>query len=321
MIQAVLFILVGFTLLIISADKFIEGAASIADNTGMSKLMIGLTIVAFGTSAPEMLVSLLAAINGSDNIAVGNAIGSNITNIGLILGITVLLIPLPIQARLFKVDLPLLLMLTLITGGLLFDYHISLLESCLLLGLLIAYLFYLYRDSQKHPTDHQVDDEVDEFTGLSLPKAWAYFVVGLIVLVGSAQLLVSGAVDIARFFGVSELVIGVTIIALGTSLPELAASIGSARQGHYDITFGNIIGSNMFNLLVVLAMPGLVKSSQLDHAVLTRDYTTMLTLTSVLLILCFGLYKAKKRFGRVPGFLLIAIFGVYYAVLFSQILR
>ncbi len=317
MLLAIAYVIAGFALLIWSADKFIAGAASIADNSGMSKLMIGLTIVAFGTSAPEMLVSLLAAIDGSSDIAVGNAIGSNITNIGLVLGITAVLVTMPFRKRLLTIDLPLLFTAMLATGIILFDYKITLLESLVLLALLAGYLFYLYKEQSNQ--SEEINEEVDELTGLSTKKAWLYFVVGLIVLVGSAQLLVEGAIHIAHAFEIPELIIGVTVIALGTSLPELAASITSARQGHYDITFGNVIGSNIFNLLVVLAMPGLVSHNTLDSAVLTRDFLMMSILTGGFFLILLCLYLLKKPLGKSAGFLLLAGYAVYYAILFSQL--
>ncbi len=316
MLLATAFIIIGFALLIWSADKFIAGAASIADNSGMSKLMIGLTIVAFGTSAPEMLVSLLAALNGSNDIAVGNAVGSNITNVGLVLGVTAFFVSLSFKKRLISIDLPLLFVAMLAAGIVLFDYKITLVESLILAGLVVLYLFYLYKEQNKQPAD--IPDEVDELIGLSTKKAWGYFIVGLVVLVGSAQLLVKGAVDIATFFGISELVIGLTIVAIGTSLPELAASITSAKQGHHDITFGNIVGSNIFNLLVVLAMPGFVNLHPLDDAVLTRDFLTMTIITLLFFSLLIIHYLLKKPFGKVAGFLLLVPYALYYAFLFIQ---
>ena len=318
MTQAILSVLIGFALLIWSADKFIAGAASIASNSGMSKLMIGLTIVAFGTSAPEMLVSLLAALDGSNDIAVGNALGSNITNIGLVLGATGLIAAIPINVRLLKIDVPLLLAIMLVAGVILSDYKVTLIESLVLVSLLVLYLFYLYKQKDSSVEEDE-EDEVDEYTGLSTKKAWFYFFMGLIILVGSAELLVEGAVFIAKFYQIPELVIGVTIIALGTSLPELAASITSALRGHYDIAFGNVVGSNIFNLLVVMAMPGFVNPSSLDHAVFYRDYFSMVLITLGWFAMLLILYWLKRPFGKLCGFLLLGSYAVYYSVLFSQI--
>lgn len=319
MLLSVCFIILGFILLIWSADIFIQGAASIAANLGMSTLMIGLTIVALGTSAPEILVSFLAALEGSGDIAAGNAIGSNITNVGLVLGITALVAAIPVNKRLIRIDLPILFLVMLAAGAILYDYKITLPESLGLIVLLCLYIFFLYLNRDQGTVTTEDEEEVTALTGLKPFKAWLYFALGLIVLVGSAQLLVKGAVTIARIMEIPELVIGVTIIALGTSLPELAASVTGALKGHHDIAFGNVVGSNIFNLLVVLAMPGFVTSAPLDPAVLTRDFMTMLLLTLMLFIMLAFLCQKGKHFGKTAGLLLLSGYGVYYAIIFQQL--
>lgn len=318
MLLAIGFVLIGLIVLVWSADKFIAGAASIASSYGMSKMIIGLTIVAFGTSAPEMLVSLLAALNGSNDIAVGNALGSNITNIGLVLGATVMVCAIPIHPRLLKLDIPILFFVIFLATIILLDYKISLAEGLTLLFFLGIYILILFK--KKTLTPEEVKEELEEtesLIGLSQTKAWFYFVIGLVLLIGSADLLVRGAVTIAAFFGMPELIIGVTIVALGTSLPELAASMASAVKGHHDIAFGNIIGSNIFNILVVMAMPGLVNQNTLDSAVLSRDLTAMILITLVWFILMVIYYKKQKPFGKIGGSILLLGYIIYYISIFT----
>ena len=318
MVQAICFVLIGFVVLVWSSDKFIAGAASIASNYGMSKLLIGLTIVAFGTSAPEMLVSLVAALNGANDIAVGNALGSNITNVGLVLGITVMITTIPVNKRLIRFDLPILFFVMLVSTLILLDYKITFYESLILVFLLVAYFVILFRKKTIDPKEAADEiEETESLIGLPQVKAWLYFVFGLILLVASAELLVRGAVSIAEFLDVPELIIGVTIIALGTSLPELAASITSALKGHHEIAFGNVIGSNIFNLLVVLAMPGFVNRKPLAPAVLSRDITTMILITIAWFLLLLFYYKKRQKFGKLGGSILLAGYAAYYLVIFT----
>ncbi len=320
MIEAAAYIVFGLIALIWSADRFIAGAASIALNSGMAKLTIGLTIVAFGTSAPEIIVSLFAALDGSGNIAVGNALGSNITNVGLVLGVTALIAAIPVSRKILINELPVLFIVSLLAGYVLYDATIDRFDGLLLLTGLAGFMFYLYRKAVNATPEEDTDeDEVDQFTGLSNGKAWFNFALGLVVLLISAKFLVDGAVTIARAYEISELIIGLTIVAIGTSLPELAASVTSALRGHHEIAFGNVIGSNIFNLLVVMAVPGLVGTQQLDGAVFTRDYLAMMILTSLWALLMLSDYLRKKPFGRLAGSLLLATYAGYYVVLYTQL--
>ncbi|CAA0081340.1 Inner membrane protein YrbG [BD1-7 clade bacterium] len=319
-LEASLYILFGLIALVWSADRFISGAASIALNSGMSKLTIGLTIVAFGTSAPEIIVSMFAALDGSGGIAVGNALGSNITNIGLVLGATALIAAIPISRKVLIGELPVLFAVSLLAGFVLYDRQVDWYDSVLLFAGLGWFLFYLYRKQvNASPEEDTDEDEVDSLTGLSTSKAWMNFVIGLVVLLISAKFLVDGAVTIARVFEVPELIIGLTIVALGTSLPELAASVASALRGHHEIAFGNIIGSNIFNLLVVMAVPGLISPQPLDPSVFVRDYATMLGLTCLLAALMAFDYRRGKPFGKVAGSILLTAYVAYNVVLYIQL--
>ena len=321
MLFASIAIFLGFAALIWSADRFIAGAASLAFQWGMSKLLIGLTIVAFGTSAPEILVSLLASLDGAGGLAIGNALGSNITNVGLVLGITALVAAIPVTSKLLKAELPILILVMLLTAGVLYNFDINLIDSLLLTTGLLFFLIYLFKQQQKGNINEADEDqeEVEQLTSLSSKQAWISFIGGLIILLISAHVLVDNAVFIAKYLGISDLVIGLTVVAVGTSLPELAASVASARKGHHEIAFGNVIGSNIFNLLVVMAIPGFIQTETFDAAVFYRDYTAMVLLTALWIILMAVAIYRKKPFGRLAGILLLSSYIGYYVVLYQQL--
>ena len=310
-------IIVGFLILIWSADQFVAGAAAIARNLGLSPVIIGLTIVSIGTSAPEVLVSLAATMSGAGELAVGNAIGSNIANIGLVLGITATVSPLLVLQRTIRNELGLLLIVTATAGLLLGDGTLSPLDGWLMLAALVFTLLYMLRSQS---TDLELEAATDDETpaDTSLARAWLTFTLGLVLLIASSRLLVWGAVAAANALGVSELVIGLTVVAIGTSLPELAASITSALRGHSEIALGNVVGSNLFNLLAVLPIPGIFGPELLESQVMSRDYPLMMILT---LLLALALYLGGKRrlapaghayLGRITGVLLLTIYALYY---------
>lgn len=315
MIAATLAILAGFIALTWSADRFVEGAAATAKNWGISPLLIGLTVVSIGTSAPEILVSLMSALQNHVDIAVGNAIGSNIANIGLVLGITALIAPLPVKPALAKQEIPWLVLVTLVAGACLANGFLGLLDSLSLLGFLILTLYLMVRWQKNHPDEPLAEEAV--ISGMPSKQAWFKLLSGLIILLISAQVLVWGAIQIASSLGISELVIGLSIVAIGTSLPELAASVASALKGHHDIALGNIVGSNIFNLLAVLAMPGLVAPGVLTQSVLFRDYPVMLALT--LLVAGLAIFGRKPKFiGRKSGLVLLSCYCLYGIWLYLQ---
>jgi len=318
-------ILVGFIILVWSADLFVAGAAAIAENLGMSPILIGLTIVSLGTSAPEVLVSINAAITGAGELAVGNAIGSNLANMGLVLGVTALIAPLPVHRNRLKREMPTLLAVTLGCGLLLLDLELSLLDGVLMLGALVFILAEMV-SSQAHDPNAAEEAGVEELPHMSSGRAWLSFAAGLGLLILSSRILVWGATNIALELGVSPLVIGLTIVAVGTSLPELAASLASAMKGHAEIALGNVLGSNLFNLLGVMSLPGLFEVQVLGEEVLKRDYAYMLGLT---LVLAAGLYSVLLRkpaqdgtpaacgVGRGTGALFLLLYALYYYWLFQ----
>lgn len=319
MLIAIAAVLIGLILLIWSADRFVDGASATASHLGMSPLLIGLTIVAFGTSAPEMLVSTMAALDDAPGLAIGNAIGSNIANIALVLGATALVSPLPIKGNLVRVELPILTLATMGAGIVLLDYYLDAIDSgLLLLGLVVClYLFKRYQQdySQEASQDHS-QDKKEPLTKMSLKVGIVWLLVGLVLLALGSRILVGGAVYIATSLGVSEMIIGLTIIAIGTSLPELAASIMSARKGQHGIALGNVIGSNIFNLLGVMAIPALISPVVIEADALWRDYGLMLMLT--LFILALG-FKARRggHISRPIGGLLLLIYVMYMFLLYT----
>lgn len=322
MLLAVSMILIGFIILIWSADLFVAGAASIAKNMGMSPIIIGLTIVSVGTSAPEILVAITASISGAGELAIGNAIGSNIANIALVLGITVLVAPLMVQERCMKSEVLFLLVATAGAGLLILDGELSSVDGWLMVAMLVLIITRLVKQQFSDPG--LLQEAGTEPEKLLPPlKAWLSFLIGLALLIVSSKMLVWGAVHTAKELGVSELVIGLTIVAVGTSLPELAATIASAMRGHTEIALGNIIGSNLFNLLAVMAIPGIVETHTLEPAAVSRDYLTMALLTAFLAIAIFISRMRSKSspghayLGRTLGTLLVSCYALYYYSLYS----
>ncbi len=315
-------VVAGFVGLIWSADKFVGGSAAFAHNLGVAKLVIGLTIVSLGTSAPEIAVAISAALEDSGDLAIGNALGSNIANIGLVLAVTALIAPLPIQRHLLTQEIPILLLVTAIGGALLYDARLVRWEGVLLLAALFPLMYYLVRIKQHDLSPHEQAEESDGIPQMKNQEAGFWFSVGLVLLIVSSNVLVWGAETLALSFGVSTLIIGLTVVAVGTSLPELAASAVSALKGHHDIALGNIIGSNIFNLLAVMAMPGIIAPQLMEAAVFSRDFIAMALITLLLAAAIgagFWLTRsgaAQARLGRRIGLLLLASYIAYYVVLF-----
>lgn len=317
MIWASVAILGGFALLVWSADRFVEGAAATARHAGMSPLLVGMLIVGFGTSAPEMVVSAVASLDGNPELALGNALGSNIVNIGLILGVTALVAPIAVHSNIVRRELPLLLMISALTGGLLWDHELSRIESALLLAGLVGLIGWTLVEGLRHRTDvlaKEMDQELPEHP-MPLGRALMWLAVGLVLLIVSSRLLVWGAVEIAHALGVSDLVIGLTIVALGTSLPELAASVIAARKGEHDIALGNVIGSNMFNLLAVIGIAGVIAPlHDITPDAVSRDWLTMLAFTVALFVMAYG-FRGNGRINRLEGLVLLIAFAAYNSYL------
>ncbi|MFK7732028.1 MAG: calcium/sodium antiporter [Pseudomonadales bacterium] len=327
MTLALLAVLVGFVALVWSADRFVTGAAVTAKHLGMSSMMIGLTIVAFGTSAPEIFVSLNAALHDAADMAVGNALGSNLANMGLVLAVTALITAIPISKSVVRRELPILAAITLLAGYTLLDYKVSFVDGCLLLGSIFVAGYLAFRSHKKNP-ELDVDDDLaasleamtpeEELDDLPKAKAWMLLIGGLVVLVASSNLLVWGAKSVAIQLGVSQLIIGLTLVAIGTSLPELAASVACALKGQVDIALGNVVGSNIFNLAAVMSIPGLVGGVQLGSEIFNRDYAFMagITLLLIVVVLTDAIWLRFKHAGTDPRERPRPHIGRFAAVLF-----
>ena len=318
MVLQIVIFLIGLAVLSWSADRFVYGASALAKNIGVSPMMIGLTIVAMGSSAPEIVVSATASLSGSPDTAVGNAIGSNITNIALVLGITALIKPLLVSSGTLKREFPLLFVMCLLAAYVLHDQMLTFNEGAFLIGMFVVVLAGMgWLSLSADKGDKLADDNESEIpSGVSTSVAVLWVVVGLVMLPLSAHFLVESAVFIAKYFGISDLVIGLTIIALGTSLPELAACIAGVLKGEDDLAMGNIIGSNIFNILAVLGMPGLIAPGLIDPAAATRDMYVMLGLTIMLLVFSFN-FVGTRRINRFEATILLASFFGYQYLLFA----
>ena len=310
--------LVGFLVLFKSADQFVIGAVATARSLTISPMIIGLTVVALGTSAPEIFVSTTSALHGEPELAVGNAIGSNIANIGMVLGITALIVPLRFRVDILRNDIPVLLFVTLCAGATLIDYKLGIWDGILLFAGLAAFLYRLAAEQRKSSSMELAADidELEEIPDMSSGKAITVLLISLLFLMMSSQLLVWSVINIAQNLGVSELIIGLTVIAVGTSLPELVVSVSSSLKGQTDLAIGNIVGSNIFNILAVLSIPCVLAPTTIDPSVLWRDYMLMLALTIVLIVFAYGM-KKQKTISRTKGAMLLATWIGYLIYLYN----
>lgn len=316
MLLSTLLILLGFVLLTWSANSLVTGAASIADHFQLSPLLIGLTIVALGTSAPEIVVAINASWHGNGGLAIGNALGSNIANIGLVLALTAILSPLKLHSQTLKREYPLLLCIMLLTLLLIIDGNLSLIDGIvLLLGLIVLMLILARLAIQGDNDDMTTEFEAELPKQIPLKKSLIFTTAGMLGLSLGAKILVTGSVTLAEHFGVSDVVIGLTIVAIGTSLPEVATSIGAALKGEDDIAIGNILGSNMFNLLAVMPFAGLLDPGPIEKVILYRDMPVMFVITLMLFIMGRGLGD-KTKLTRSAGIILLLFYLAYMVYLF-----
>jgi K+-dependent Na+/Ca+ exchanger related-protein len=331
MILSIVAIVVGLILLVWSADRFVDGAVGVAQFFGMSTFLIGMLIVGFGTSAPEMVVSVLSAMNNTPQLALGNAYGSNIANIALILGVTALIIPVVVKKEAMKRDIPILMAMTVLTVLLLMDGNVSFIDGVILLfafaGITAFNIFTELHAKRKRQKEESVEAPAEK---VSIVKSSLLLLAGLALLILSSRMLVWGAINVAQALGVSDLLIGLTIVAVGTSLPELASSIAAARKGENDLAVGNVIGSNIFNTLVVVGIAAVITPIKaMDAEVLSRDLPIMSALTLLLFLICFPFFKSKRTkasrkkneqfgFGRIGGTLFLSLYVAYLVLLGIQ---
>jgi cation:H+ antiporter len=302
----------GLILLALGSDRFITGAAVTARSTGISPLLIGIVVIGFGTSVPELIVSVLAALQGNPALAIGNAFGSNIANIALILGLIAVISPIRFQSGILRKELPLLTLVTLTAGAFLWNLHISRTEGLLLLLIFAAVMAHVLRTALKQPQDPIVQDLQTALNAKDIPlsKAVVDLISGLLVMILSSRALVWGAVEIATALGISDLVIGLSIVALGTSLPELAAGFASVRKGEHELAVGNVVGSNLFNTLAITGIAGSISPHTVEPAVFNRDLLTVFLLTLSLFAIGYG-HKRPGRINRFEGLLLLTAYGAY----------
>ena len=318
MLLSFLAIAIGLTVLVWSAGKFVEGSAATAGYFGMPPLLIGMVVVGFGTSAPEMVVSALSATQGNPGLALGNAYGSNITNIALILGITALISPIAVHSQVMRKELPILTAVTALAAWQVWDGELTFVDALVLLGVFFLLLAWSIRQGMTQKNDALGTEVAEEMSHRSMPlrNAVLWLIAGLLLLIVSSRILVWGAVELALGFGVSDLVIGLTIVAVGTSLPELASSVIAARKGEHDIALGNILGSNLFNTLAVVGIAGTISPMAVAPEVFYRDIAVMSALTLSLFILGYG-FRGPGRINRLEGGLLLACFVGYTVYLIS----
>ena len=318
MLYAALALFAGLAVLIWSADRFVHGAAAVAGHFGMPPLLIGMVVVGFGTSAPELVVSVLAAKQGNAGLALGNAYGSNIGNIGLILGISALLTPIAVHSNVLRKELPILLAVTLLAAWQVYDGHIARSESWLLLGVFGLVMGWSIWQGLRKAPDAFGDETAQELRNHPIPlrNAVLWLVIGLVALILSSRVLVWGAVEIATAFGVSDLVIGLTVVAIGTSLPELASSLIAVKRGEHDIALGNVLGSNLFNTLAVVGVAGVIQPLSAGPEIFQRDMLTMLAFTAVLFVFGYG-FRGPARINRFEGGTLVLAYLAYNAYLLT----
>ena len=306
-------------LLIWGADRFVHGAAATARNLGVAPLMIGLTVVAFATSAPEILVSVVAALQGEPGLAFGNAIGSNIVNIGLVLGMTAMIRPIRLESATLRREMPALLAVSLLTVSLFLDTFLSRIDGIVMLTGLVIVMVWLARLGMRSAANDPIamDYEAEIPSDVSMKMAIVWLIVGLGTLLIGAELLVDGAIGIAKMLGVSEVVIGITIVAFGTSLPELAVSLASALKGEYGLAIGNIVGSNIFNLLAVIGIAATIEPAALAPSVLSLHIFVMVAFTLVLFAMTYD-YDGKAQLSRLEGLALLIAFIAYDGYVIAQ---
>lgn len=319
MLTAIIQLVAGFLLLVWGADRLVAGASATARNLGVSPLIIGLTVIGFGTSAPELVVSAVATLKGNSGLAVGNAIGSNIANMGLVLGVTALIYPLRLESTALKREYPMLLLIMLVCFLMALDGLYSHTEGWILLAGLVVVIIWIIRIGLHRPMTDPLAEEFDAEIPKDVPTKTALFwlMVGLIVLPVSSTFLVDGAITIARVLGVTDTVIGLTIVALGTSLPELATAITAALNREDDLAIGNIIGSNIFNLLGVLGIAAVIHPVEIMPIILARDFPAMFLITGALYLMASD-FRGPGRIGRRSGSILLIMFTGYFIMVWMS---
>jgi cation:H+ antiporter len=321
MLLALLAIIAGLILLVWSADRFVDGAAATATHLGMSPLLIGMVVIGFGTSAPELAVSAIAATDGNPGLALGNAYGSNITNIALIVGLVALVSPIDVHSQILRKELPILIGITLLAGWQLLDGELTRLDGWALLLVFAVVMGWSIVQGIRGKGDSLGGEAETELAAhpMPLPRAITWLVIGLVLLLVSSRMLVWGAVYVAQTLGVSDLIIGLTIVAIGTSLPELAAGIASVRKKEHDLILGNILGSGIFNTLAVVGIAATIEPMAAESVVLYRDWSVMMAVTVALFLMGYGVFGSRRVILRWEGAVLMAVYVGYTGYLASTV--
>ena len=319
---SILAVVAGLALLVWSADRFVDGAAAAARHFNVPPLLIGMVIVGFGTSAPEMVVSAIASLQGNPGIALGNAYGSNISNIALILGLTAMISPIVVHSKVLHKELPILMVVTGFALFLLRDNELSRMDGWLHLLVLSILVGWSILQGLRERSDALGEEMEAELVVHEMPlgRAFLWLAVGLVLLIISSRMLVWGAVNIAHHFGVSDLIIGLTVVAVGTSLPELASSIAAIRKNEHDIALGNVIGSNLFNTLAVIGIAGTINPIAVEADIFNRDMMVMSALTVTLFLFAYGFRGRQGRISRFEGLLLLSAYVGYTVYLLAGVL-
>jgi cation:H+ antiporter len=319
MLGNILEVVGGLLLLVWGANRFVYGAAAFARNLGIAPILIGLTVVAIATSAPEILVSIVASLRGEPGLAIGNAIGSNIVNIGLVLGMVAFIRPIKLSSQTLRREMPALLAVTLLGVSLFLDSYLSRLDGLILVAALIFVMFWLIKLGLRSSVDDTIslEYEADIPRDVSMTRAITWFLIGFVALLFGAELMVDGAVDIARYFGMSEVVIGIVLVAFATSVPELAVSLVSAHKGEYGLAIGNIVGSNFFNMLAVVGAAALIAPAALPPSVLSLHLFVMVAFTLVLFTMTYE-YEGTGTISRVEGAALLVAYIAYDSYVIAQ---
>lgn len=323
MLLPVIGLLVGLVVLVWSADRFVEGASAVAQALRVPPLVIGMVIIGFGTSAPELIVSAVAALDNNPGLALGNAYGSNIANIGLVIGSAALLVPMVVSSGVVKREFPVLIGITLVSGFQILDGHLGRVDAAVLLVLFAVVMGVTLWQASRKPQDElnaEINAEVDA-DGMGLGKGSVWLVLGLLLLIASSRLLVWGAVEVATAFGVSEVIIGLTVVAVGTSLPELASALAAVRKKEHDLVLGNILGSAVFNTLAVVGIAAALRPFSVDGDIILRDWPVMMGLSLLLMVMCLGRRKKAGQVNRLEAGSLLTIYGAYTAYLVYLVLQ
>ncbi|UXZ04195.1 calcium/sodium antiporter [Moraxella nasicaprae] len=315
MLLSLLAVVVGLAILVYSADVFIDGAVAVATKYHMPKMLIGALIIGVGTSAPELVVSALSALSGSPGLALGNAYGSNIVNIMLVLGLTLLISPITIQKQVVKSDFLWLIVVTILSVFLLLDGHLGRLDAFILIAAMLAnittQIISAKKSKQSLAEQTQNDDELPNPNNIKIGQSLLKLVAGLVILILSSRLIVWGAVELAKLWGLPDLIIGLTIVAIGTSLPELVSSIIAARRGEFEMALGNVLGSNLFNTLAVVGLAAIIAPMQVSAEIISRDIVVVCAITAVLFLLCLNALRTNGKIGRLAGAFLVLCFIGY----------